>query len=89
MSQDEQDHSRFAPYPEQDHRGIKQRIRPMGGFKSVESATRFCRAQDEARTFLRPRSRRNEVVSLAQRRLLYTARTRILLTSWGQHKREH
>ena len=68
-------------YLEQDHRGIKQRIQPMGGFKSVESATRFCRAHDEVRNFLRPRSYRNEVISLAQRRLLHTARTRILLTS--------
>jgi putative transposase len=66
---------------EQDHRGIKQRLRPMGGFKSMESATRFCRVHDEVRNFLRPRSCRNEVVSLAQRRLLYTARTRVLLTS--------
>ena len=66
---------------EQDHRGIKQRIRPMGGFKSVESAKRFCRVHDEVRYFLRQRSYRNEVISLAQRRLLYTARTRILLTS--------
>jgi hypothetical protein len=66
---------------EQDHRGIKQRIRPMGGFKSVESATRFCRVHDEVRNFLRPRSYWNEVVSPAQRRILYTARTRILLTS--------
>jgi putative transposase len=66
---------------EQDHRGIKQRTRPMGGFKSVESAERFCRVHDEVRNFLRPRSHRNEVVSLAQRRLLYTARTRVLLTS--------
>jgi putative transposase len=65
----------------QDHRGIKQRIRPMGGFKSVESAKRFCRVHDEVRNFLRLRSRRNEVVSFAQRRLLYIARTRILLTS--------
>jgi putative transposase len=65
---------------EQDHRGIKQRIQPMGGFKSVESATRFCRVHDEVRNCLRPRSRRNESVSLAQRRLLYTARTRVLLT---------
>ena len=39
---------------EQDHRGIKQRTRPMGGFKSVESATRFCRVHDEVRNFLRP-----------------------------------
>jgi len=66
---------------EQDHRGIKQRIRPMGGFKNIVSASRFCRAQDEVRNFLRPRARRNEVISLAQRRVLYTARTRILLTS--------
>src|SRR5215510_14279787 len=66
---------------EQDHRGIKQRIRPMGGFKKVESAQRLCRMHDEVRNFLRPRSRRNEGVSLAQRRLLYTARTRVLLTS--------
>jgi transposase-like protein len=66
---------------EQDHRGIKQRIRPMGGFKSVESANRFCRVHDAVRNFLRPRSYRHEVMSLAQRRLLYTARTRVLLTS--------
>jgi transposase-like protein len=66
---------------EQDHRGIKQRIYSMGGFKSVESAQRFCRVHDEVRNFLRPRSRRNEKVSLAQRRLLYKARSRVLLTS--------
>jgi transposase-like protein len=66
---------------EQDHRGIKQRIRPMGCLKSIESAQRFCRVHDEVRNFLRPRSYRNEVISLAHRRLLYTARTRILLTS--------
>jgi putative transposase len=66
---------------EQDHRGIKQRIRPMEGFKSIESAKRFCRVHDEVRNFLRPRSYRNEVLSLAQRRLLYTVRTRVLLTS--------
>jgi hypothetical protein len=53
----------------------------MGGFKSVEAAQRFCRVHDEVRNFLRPRSYRNEVVSLARRRILYTARTRILLTS--------
>jgi transposase-like protein len=66
---------------EQDHRGIKQRTRPMGGFKSIESAKRFCRVHDEVRNFLRPRSCRNEGISLAQRRLLYTVRTRVLLTS--------
>jgi transposase-like protein len=46
---------------EQDHRGIKQRILPMGGFNSIESAQRFCRAHDEVRNFPRPRSYRNEV----------------------------
>jgi putative transposase len=66
---------------EQDYRGIKQRIRPMGGFKSVESAQRFCRVHDEVRNCLRPRSRRNESASLARRRLLYTARGGVLLTS--------
>jgi putative transposase len=66
---------------EQDHRGITQRTRPMGGFKSVESGQRFCRVHDEVRNFLRPRCQRNERVSLAQRRILYTARTRVLLTS--------
>jgi putative transposase len=66
---------------EQDHRGIKQRTRPMGGFKGVKSARRFCRVYDEVRNFLRPRTRRNEMVSLAQRRILYTAHTRVLLTS--------
>jgi putative transposase len=66
---------------EQDHRGIKQQTQPMGEFKSVESAKRFCRVHDEVRNFLRPRSRRNEVLSLAPRRLLYRAHTRVLLTS--------
>lgn len=66
---------------EQDHRGIKQRTRLMGGFKSVESAKRFCRIHGEVPNFLRPRSRRNQGVSLAQRRLLYTACTCVLLTS--------
>lgn len=66
---------------EQDHRGIKQRTRPMGGLKNVDSAQRFCQVYDEVRNFLRFRARRNERVSLAHRRLLYTARTRVLLTS--------
>ena len=41
---------------EQDHRGIKDRYRPMRGFKSVTSAGRFCRAFDEVRSFLRVRA---------------------------------
>ena len=66
---------------EQVHRGMKQRIWPMGGFKNVESAKRFSRVHNEVRNFLRPRSHRNEVVWLVQRRLLYTVHTRVLLTS--------
>ena len=40
--------------PEQDHRGVKGRIRCMRGFKSFASAERFCRSYDELRNFLRP-----------------------------------
>jgi putative transposase len=34
---------------EQDHRGIKDRCRPMLGLKSTVSATRYCRGYDELR----------------------------------------
>ena len=47
---------------EQDHRGVKGRTRPMRGFKSPVSATRFCRAHDEVRNFLRPAPRREQHV---------------------------
>src|SRR3978361_462339 len=47
---------------EQDHRGIKGRYRPMCGFKCPRSAARFCRAYDELRNFLRPRSRHHPYV---------------------------
>jgi putative transposase len=52
---------------EQDHRGIKQRCRPMAGFKHGTTVVRFCRVFDEVRTFLRPQSHRNQHLSLAQR----------------------
>jgi hypothetical protein len=39
---------------EQDHRGIKRRYAPMGGFKSHESATRFRRRFDKLRNHLHP-----------------------------------
>jgi transposase-like protein len=42
---------------EQDHNGIKGRYRPVRGFKSPESASRFCRGFDELRNHLRPCSR--------------------------------
>jgi putative transposase len=53
---------------EQDHRGIKQRYRPMGGFKHGNTAAYFCRAFEEIRAFLRPQSQYNQPLSLAQRR---------------------
>jgi putative transposase len=59
---------------EQDHRGIKQRYRPMGGFKTFPTAARFCRLFDEIRGFFRPQSHRNECLSLRQRRCLHRDR---------------
>jgi len=38
---------------EQDHRAIKQRYYPMRGFKSFESASRFCSGFDELRNFFK------------------------------------
>src|SRR5690242_11592170 len=60
---------------EQDHRGLKGRYRPMRGFKCPRSAARFCRGHDELRNFLRPRSRRNQHVPAARRRVLFLRRT--------------
>ncbi len=65
---------------EQDHRGIKQRYYPMRGFGNVESATRFCRAFDEVRNYLRPRHTMGEFVSLAQQRRLFYERLASLRT---------
>jgi putative transposase len=59
---------------EQDHRGIKQRYRPMCGFKDGHSAARFCRLFDEIRAFLRPQSQRHQPLSLTQRRRIYQDR---------------
>ena len=53
---------------EQDHRGIKGRIRCMRGFKNHESAERFCREHGELRDLLRPRRRHNQVISATLRR---------------------
>ncbi len=63
---------------EQDHRGIKQRVRPMLGFKRFTSAARFCLAHGELRNFLRPTTARNQQVSLARRRLMHTRRLCVL-----------
>lgn len=64
---------------EQDHRGIKGRIRCMRGFKSHTAAERFCREHGELRGFLRPRRRHNQIVSAASRRARFTKTTRIAL----------
>ena len=53
---------------EQDHRGIKGRYRPMRGFKSPDSASRFCRGFDELRNHLYPRSRRSKNTPTSSRR---------------------
>jgi putative transposase len=60
---------------EQDHRGIKGRYRPMRGFKCPRSAARFCRAYDELRNFLRPRSRHHQYLPADCRRLLHLRRS--------------
>jgi putative transposase len=64
---------------EQDHRGTKGRCRPMLGFKSTESATRYCRGHDELRNFLRCRSQMCEHVPASTRRFHHMRRTAIAL----------
>ena len=65
---------------EQDHRGVKGRIRCMRGFKEVGAAARFCRGYDELRAFLRPRTRHNQHVPANRRRLLHLRRATAVLT---------
>jgi transposase-like protein len=67
---------------EQNHRGIKPRYRPMGGFKQGHTAARFCRAFDEVRALLRPQSQRNQPLSLAQRRDIHRDRFGQLMEIW-------
>ncbi len=62
---------------EQDHWGIKGRIRWLRGFKSREAADRFCREHGELRNLLRPRRRHNHAVSAASRRACFAKATRI------------
>ena len=64
---------------EQDHRGIKGRIRCMRGFKSFASADRFCRAYDELRNHHRPRLRHNQHVPANRRRMLHLRRAATVL----------
>lgn len=64
---------------EQDHRGIKGRIRCMRGFKSHNAANRFCREHGELRNLLRPRRRHNQVVSASSRRAHFAKSARVAL----------
>ena len=64
---------------EQDHRGIKGRIRCMRGFKSHDAAYRFCREHGELRDLLRPRRRHNQPVSASLRRFRFTRGARTAL----------
>ena len=59
---------------EQDHRGIKGRYRPMRGFKSPKSASRFCRGFDELRNHLQPCSRRSRTLPTNSRRRRFLTR---------------
>jgi putative transposase len=68
---------------EQDHRGVKGRIRCMRGFGSFASAERFCRGYDELRDFLRPRTRHNQHVPADRRRLLHLRRATDALAILG------
>jgi hypothetical protein len=65
----------------EDHRGVKQRTRPMCGFKRFVSAERFCQVYEEVRNFFRVRSQRNEPVSLAWQRLQHLGRMRVLMAT--------
>ena len=64
---------------EQDHRGIKGRIRCMRGFKEHNAADRFCREHDELRNFLRSRSRHNQYISAKRRRRRFLHHARIAI----------
>jgi putative transposase len=64
---------------EQDHRGIKGRYGPMRGFKSQESASRFCRCFDELRSYLHPRARRSRNLPTNARRHRFLTRGIIAL----------
>ena len=64
---------------EQDHRGIKGRIRCMRGFKSHAAAERFCREHGELRDLLRPRRRHNQIVSASSRRARFAKGARVAL----------
>jgi transposase-like protein len=59
---------------EQDHRDIKQRYYPMRGFKSFDSASRFCCAFDEVRHHFKARSCRRKLLSSHAKRRMHKER---------------
>ncbi len=64
---------------EQDHHGIKERIRCMRGFKNHDAARRLCREHGKRRDLLRPRHRHNQIVPAPLRRVRFNTATRIAL----------
>ncbi len=68
---------------EQDHRGVKGRIRSMRGFKSFDAAQRFCRSFDELRNFLRLQTHHNQHIPANRRRLLHLRRATAALAILG------
>ena len=64
---------------EQDHRGIKGRIRCMRGFESQDGAQRFCGEHGELRDLLRPRRRHNQAVPASLRRFRFARGARVAL----------
>ena len=64
---------------EQDHRGIKGRIRCMRGFKSRSGRWSLCREHGELRNLLRCRRRHNQTVSATARRSRFNKAAQIAL----------
>ncbi len=51
----------------------------MRGFKSDDTASRFCREHSELPNLLRPRRRHNQIVSASSRRVRFARGARIAL----------
>ena len=64
---------------EQDHRGIKGRIRCMCGFKDHDAAACFCREHGELRDLLRSRRHHKQIISASSRRSRFSKGARIAL----------
>ena len=64
---------------EQDHRGIKQRYRPMDGLKTFATAACFCHLFEEIRALFRPQSYHHHRLSFYQRRCIHRHRFAYLM----------